>query len=358
MATINRPAVLLVTGFPFWALGDGQRMRVLALVWVLVQHVDLTILYLGQADQRDVQRLQALRVTGAFHALGAPGGPDDHRQAVRQLCASQHFDCCIVERLALDHVRDALPAGMRTVLDSHDLLTERNRSRALHGLPVDATTLDWELAAYARYDRVLMIQADEHARVARHLGERVMLVPHPVNFPQRPVRPEGRALGFVGAFNEPNADGLDWYADAVWPLLAAGNAQTHLFGWIGDAWRRGACPDFTRHGYVKDFNAVWGQIDVAINPVRWGSGLKIKSVEALGNGIPLVTTREGARGLTDLDGVALLIADEPAAFADACSRLLADPALRQRLGAAGHAFARQHLTPKACFGGLVDWLIT
>ena len=361
MTTRSKPAVLLVTGFPFWALGDGQRMRLLALVWVLGQHVDLTILYLGQADQRDVERLQALRVRGAFHAMAAPSGPQAQVQAVRRLCALHRFDCCIVERLSLDHVRAALPAGVRTVLDSHDLLTERNRSRAERGLPVDATTLEWELAAYARYDCVLMIQPEEHARVAPHLGNRVILAPHPVNFPCRAVRARGCVLGFVGANNEPNADGLDWYADAVWPLLQAGPAQTHLFGWIGDTWRPGPVAGFEvgfqRHGYVADFTEVWGRIDVAINPVRWGSGLKIKSVEALGNGIPLVTTTEGARGLAHLDGTALLIADAPAAFAEACTGLLADPALRTRMGAAGHAYARQHLTAAACFGPFIDWLM-
>lgn len=356
MSNMRKPSVLLVTGFPFWALGDGQRMRLLALVWVLGRHVDLTILYLGPADAQDVQRLQALRISGAFHALATPGGRDAHLQAVRTLCAARHFDHCIVERLALDHVREALPTAVRTVLDSHDLLTERARSRAAQGVPADGTTLDWELAAYARYDCVLMIQAEEHARVAPRLSNRVLLAPHPVVFPQRPVRPEGQVLGFVGAANEHNLHALDWYADAVRPCLDGALAHTHLFGTIADTWRPGACPEFTRHGFIADFNRVWGCIDVAINPARWGSGLKIKSVEALGNGVPLVTTAEGARGIAELDGQALLIADDPQAFAEACRRLVGDPALRGRLGAAGHAYARAHLSPEACFGDFIHWL--
>jgi ribosome biogenesis protein Tsr3 len=45
-----------------------------------------------------------------------------------------------------------------------------------------------------------------------------------------------------------------------------------------------------------------------INPVRFGAGLKIKTVEALANGLPLVTSEEGARGLASLDREAILIA--------------------------------------------------
>lgn len=352
----HRPAVLLVTGFPFWALGDGQNMRVLALAWVLTQHVDLSILYLGRAGEQDVLRLRELRVRAAFHALAAAGDAPAHRQAVKALCAARRFDACIIERLSLDHVREAMPGSVRTVLDSHDLLSARTQSRAALGLSVDATTLDWELARYAQYDCVLMIQPEEHARVAARLGRRVILAPHPVVFTRRPVRPAGQVLGFVGAANEPNADALDWFADAIWPRLSGSAAQAHLFGRMGEVWRPGCSPEFVRHGFVADFNRVWGDIDVAINPVRWGSGLKIKSVEALGNGLPLVTTREGARGLAQLDGHALLIADDPAAFADACTRLLADPALRARLGEAGHAFAQSKLSPQACFGEFIAWL--
>lgn len=356
MTLKHRPSVLLVTGFPFWALGDGQRMRLLAMVWVLAQHVDLSILYLGTAGAQDVKRLKELRVTGRFHAMNGPAGPEAQLAAVRALSAEHRFDFCILQRLALDHLRQALPPGVLTVLDSHDLLSERTRSRIAQGLPGDATTLSWELAAYARYDCVLMIQGEEHAAVAPLLRNRVILAPHPVVFPRRPVRPDGQVLGFVGARNDPNLHGLDWYADEVWPHLACSGAITHLFGTAGDVWRAGTCPEFVRRGFVADFNQVWGAIDVAINPVRWGSGLKIKSVEALGNGVPLVSTREGARGLQSLDGMALIVADEPGAFADACMRLLSDPALRQRMGDAGHAHAREHFSPTACFGDLIDWL--
>jgi len=349
--------VLLVTGFPFWALGDGQRMRVLALVWVLGRQVDLSVLYLGLAGEADRQRLRELRVGADFHALGAGLGPQAQAEAVHALCRERRFDCCILERLALDHLRPALPAGVRTVLDSHDLLSGRSLSRLGQGLAGEVLSLEAELAVFARYDRVLMIQREEYELVAAQLPGRALLVPHPVVFPRRAVRPAGRSLGFVGARNQPNLHGLDWLADHVAPHLAGQPVDVELFGSAGEAWRPGQHAAWRRHGFVADFNRVWGDMDVAINPVRWGSGLKIKSVEALGNGLPLVTTREGARGLAELDGQALVIADEPADFAQACLRLLADPDARRRLGEAGHAYAQQRLSPQACFGELVAWLL-
>ena len=87
--------------------------------------------------------------------------------------------------------------------------------------------------------------------------------------------------------------------------------------------------------------------------MRFGSGLKIKTVEALGNGIPLVTTNEGARGLTDADGHGLLIADDAPSFIKTLDALVNSPALRQRIGAGGLDYARKQLSPETCFGELV-----
>jgi glycosyltransferase involved in cell wall biosynthesis len=89
---------------------------------------------------------------------------------------------------------------------------------------------------------------------------------------------------------------------------------------------------------------------------RGGAGLKIKTVEALAHGLPLVTTGEGARGLRELDGHALCIADSAEDFAQAIQRLLASSAARRDLGAAAFTYAQTHFTPETCFAEIADWL--
>jgi glycosyltransferase involved in cell wall biosynthesis len=95
-------------------------------------------------------------------------------------------------------------------------------------------------------------------------------------------------------------------------------------------------------------------IDIAINPVLYGSGLKIKTVEAIAYGIPLVTTSAGAQGLHEESGRSFLLADTPEAFAAAICRLAASSDLRCQLSTQSRSFARQHLTPAACFGALLN----
>ena len=355
-----KPRVLMVTRIPFWLLGAGERMRLLAMVWVLGSKTELTVLFLGVMSDQDVLRLSQLRVNAAVLQMGPVVTQMDveaaEREAFHRLCSTQTIDVCIFERIALHALLEVLPSGVRSVLDTHDLESANIESRRSQGHQVeDSLTLAGELAMFSKYDRVLLIQPEDHALVSAHLGELAMLVPHPVSFPKVPVDPDSRRLGLVASAWAANLHGLDWFADQVWPQLASIPAQMHLFGWIGNQWRPNYSA-FERHGYVADFKLAWGMVDVAINPVRWGSGLKIKTVEALGHGLPLVTTSEGARGLAAAAGQAFVVADEPDAFANACKWLLNDPQARRVLGESAYAFARQHFSPKACFGELMQWI--
>ncbi|CAG0965624.1 hypothetical protein BURK1_00950 [Burkholderiales bacterium] len=351
-----KPRVLVVTRIPFWRQGAGERMRLVVLLGVLGARTELTVLYLGPVGAEDLQRLRQLRIPCALRTLSRAGDPSQELAAVRHVCAEQSFDACILERIALHFLLDAVPAGVRTVLDTHDLESANAESRRAQGQEVPgAMDFAEELAILSRFDGVLLIQAEDHERIARHLGARALLAPHPVRFERRPVEPRMHRLGLVASAWAANRDGLDWFADHVWPRVSSSPAEMHLYGWIGDHWRPGYA-QFQRHGFVPDFGEAWGRMDVAINPVRWGSGLKVKSVEALGHGLPLVTTSEGARGMLAAAGDAFILADDPAEFAAACVALLADPQRRAALGAAAYAYAQRHFSPETCFGQLVTWL--
>ena len=78
-------------------------------------------------------------------------------------------------------------------------------------------------------------------------------------------------------------------------------------------------------------------------PLRCGAGVKLKTVEALRAGVPLVTTSVGAQGLPDLAAVAA-VRDDPASFAAAAVALLSDAAAWNEQSAAQVAYARRHFS--------------
>jgi glycosyltransferase involved in cell wall biosynthesis len=90
-------------------------------------------------------------------------------------------------------------------------------------------------------------------------------------------------------------------------------------------------PGVTVVGQVPDIDTELARADLVLVPIRFGSGTRLKILEAFAHRIPVVSTSLGAEGLDAVDQDHLLIADTPDAIAAACARLLKDEDLRARL---------------------------
>lgn len=147
---------------------------------------------------------------------------------------------------------------------------------------------------------------------------------------------------FVGNYEyAPNLDAVEWALDAVWPRLWALNPQARFVVCghaLPEAWRQ-RWPDarIDWRGYVPSLPEVQSQSAVFMAPLRSGGGSKLKVLEALAAGLPVVSTREGLSGLDVQDGVQARVADSAEAMAQAVAELLAEPQRAQALGLAARA---------------------
>jgi glycosyltransferase involved in cell wall biosynthesis len=98
---------------------------------------------------------------------------------------------------------------------------------------------------------------------------------------------------------------------------------------------------------VPDLTVELREAALAVVPIRFGGGTRIKILEAFAHGLPVVTTTVGAEGLEVEDGRHLLVADDADALASACLRLLDDRDLRSRLAAAGRALWQERYRSSA-----------
>jgi len=137
----------------------------------------------------------------------------------------------------------------------------------------------------------------------------------------------------------PNAEGARFLVREVAPRLRAlvprvrirlvGTTAPGLSG-LDDP------PSVTLVGQVPDMSVELAVADLVVVPLRFGSGTRLKVLEAFAQKVPVVSTTLGAEGLGVGDGVHLLLADTPDGLAGACARLLGDEGLRGRLADAAH----------------------
>jgi glycosyltransferase involved in cell wall biosynthesis len=367
--------VVLVVQAPAWPAESGIGRRVEALHQALSAdhevHV-LACLPAGLPDRRPprggctrlgrpagglraLPRLAAAAVTSrpltsAYYTSGAVS------DGVARVLREQQPAVVVAQGYASALLVEGAHPAARTVLDLADAEHERVRALGRSGGWRKAP-YRWDGERIARWLRRRLPQLgattvvsqpdlDSYRRLAP--DARLLLCPNgsAVREVPRPD-PGGSRLLFLGDLEYlPNTEGLRWFADAVLPELPG--VELRVVG-------RGAAPDapgIDHVGFVEDLDGEWDAACALVVPLLTGGGTRLKVVEALAAGVPVVSTPLGVAGLDLVAGEHYLAAETPAEMAAAITQLLADPALRRRLGAAGHRVAAERYSWDRCLAPL------
>jgi glycosyltransferase involved in cell wall biosynthesis len=145
--------------------------------------------------------------------------------------------------------------------------------------------------------------------------------------------PQPNSLIFTGSFRyAANHEAMVWFLRDVYPRIQHGQPNATLMI-TGDHANLPlpAATGVTLSGHVQDVRPAIAGAWCSIAPLQTGGGTRLKILEAMALGTPVVATPKGAEGLDVVDGVHLLIGDTPETFANAVERVLQEPELRQRL---------------------------
>jgi glycosyltransferase involved in cell wall biosynthesis len=160
------------------------------------------------------------------------------------------------------------------------------------------------------------------------------------------IIPKMNSVFHIGSMDwKPNQDGVEWLTKEVWPKVIAKipTAALHL---AGKDLKKDDAKYFGKnifiHGRVEHAFQFINDYSVMTIPLFSGGGMKIKLVEGMALGKPIVSTSIGAEGTGAIHNKHLLIADDAEKFAEAICQLVSDISFSKKLGSQAHDFAKSN----------------
>lgn len=307
-----------------------------------------------------------------FLSMGPADAPRLSAGALSQLSAqlpARDYAVVFAQRLStawiLDQLlrRGAIAAGLR-LADFDDVLSRFKQRELDLGGAGEGRLRRWlarrtiarlraaERAIALGWDGAGAAAPEDLAALAGELpGASLHLLPNVVDRPELdPADREPERVLFVGHLSyPPNVQGLRRFLAEAWPLVRAARpeAQLDVVGMYPEAELAGqiAAAGGRLHANVPSVIPFYQRASVVISPIFYGSGTRIKIIEAMAFGRPVVSTTVGAEGLGLGPGREVLIADDLPRFAAAVVDLLGDPAQADALRVAGRLHYLAHFAP-------------
>jgi glycosyltransferase involved in cell wall biosynthesis len=369
--------ILFITETVPYPLDSGGRIKTFHTLRMLAgaHQVRLHAFIRDEAQREHRQALEALGVPTTLHLVprslpreawfaarslfGAPYSVGRHfDRAVHRLIA-RDADAWRPDLVYCDHLsmgEYARRLGVPLVYDAHNVeyaILQRFAGTRPDPLTRAAAALEWRRvrdyeAELCRRSRLVFVVSDVDRQVLAALsGPGVPFVEVPIavdaigTTPVPALTPAPRLLFLGGLHWPPNADALLTFVRDIWPRVRATRPDATLTSVGRDDHPAAAvcraAPGVELTGWVPAIDPFVQQSRVLVVPMRAGSGMRVKILEAMARGLPVVSTTVGCEGIAIVPGQHLLVADSPAAFADAVLRVLADDGLAAQL--AGHARA-------------------
>ncbi|WP_217511440.1 glycosyltransferase [Vibrio metschnikovii] len=253
-----------------------------------------------------------------FRILGIPQKMISYKSSVflsfitKILDVIYEYDYIFVEYLELYSAVRFIDYNKR-VCDLHDLMHLRKQSFLKGGLAISAglnVNFKEEAKLVNVFSKVLVIQEKEYEHL-KSMGinsELILAKRAALNSKYHMPHCGSKGhdyfhLGFIGNSADFNIDALSYIYEVLWPALS-GHKRIKLYvaGSVGKKISDNLPNGVEYMGFVDDLADFYGNIDLLINPIRFGSGLKTKNIESFSYGVPVLTTYCGAEGMESMLG--------------------------------------------------------
>lgn len=352
----------MLTDVKFWENSAGHSSRISKLIDQLSLITELTIVFVGplNADLNNFNRINL-----PFHFLILEKDvlltPDEYGLLFSNLISKKEIDVCIIEYIHNSYFLEYLPDNVLAILDIHDIIHERTKSFRKERVDMELFDIseDLEFSLFALFDYILVLCIEDFEVVAQKISRsKVILCSHPPNVKNIILKQKVTTIGFIGSEYPANKDAIDYYIRHCWSYIYNKfGIKLNIYGNVCNLLSEySQYKNITLSGFIEDIEIFYQNIDIVINPVRVGAGIKIKNIETLGYSIPLITSTHGARGIETIAGSGFLIADNPLQMINSTEALIENFELRKRLQNVGRDFILNEMSIAKCYSSLFELL--
>lgn len=275
---------------------------------------------------------------------------------------AKRYDIVIVEYLWMRDSVSLIKDKTLVVIDTHDILSQRALEFKNNGIAFPfSISLEQEINEIDQFDAAIAIQ-DREATLIRKMVKKTHVIQTRIDLftplPPPEIRPIKNIL-FVGGLNECNTQGIAWFIRNVWPKIidSKRDIELHIVGRV----TKGIPPELLQdgifiHGFVENITSFYQDANVCINPVFFGTGLKIKSVEAIGHSRPLITTDVGIDGITPHPEHACLVANTVNEWVTALKNILYNEEIIESMSQASREYSLKWLSSEKIYAELDSWI--
>lgn len=311
---------------------------------------------LPRGKPRDVAALTKALLRGRSFLVFRDGEPAMHAAVKRELATGAYAAVHVDHLQMMQFIPESTP-GVKVVLDNHNVEHRIPlRMAETHSLAPARPLLRREAEYLKRFEARACRRADRVLTVSEEDAQGLLMIAPDTDGTLYPVaigvdtdyfgaapprQPSAMDLLSIGTmYWPPNIDSMLYFYADIFPLIRARIPEARLCI-VGarptEAVRALAARDtaVTVTGAVPDVRPYAADCGAFVVPLRSGSGMRVKILNALAMGLPVVSTTLGAEGIDVRDGEHVLLADTPPAFANAVVRLLTEPGLAAKLGEAG-----------------------
>lgn len=239
------------------------------------------------------------------------------RVDLQKMIAGKHFDVVVCEYVWTSSLLSLFNKNTFKIIDTHDCFSDRHKIYQKINRRPEWISLypKQEAKGLKRADLIIALNEKEREYFERISGKKSILYGYVPKINQifRP-RFENKLLYFASS-NDINQISINWFIDEVFPKIKLTNPNIQLLvGGRISSKLKVVDSSIKLLGEFVNPTDFYKLGDIVINPEKGGTGLKIKALEALSLGLPLIATNAGAAGVTDEKNEHLVLADDVNSF--------------------------------------------